>query len=438
LPNLASPSAGDSVLTARLNELTAFVLAGGMGTRLRSVVGDRQKVIAEVAGRPFIIQLLSMIEAAGIRRVVIGTGFSADAVKSAIGQKYGSLAIEYSHEDSPLGTAGALRQALPLLVGSPILVMNGDSYVGVSLERFLKWHLARKAVASLVLSSVNDPTRYGSVSVDAEGRVLAFQEKRPTVEVEASPPQPLVNAGVYLIERSAIERIPTGVPVSLEREVFPSLVGPGLFGFRTVSPLIDIGTPESLNSAEHFFTVAGTNKKFAILDRDGTLIEDPNTVPDPNAIRLLPGVVSGLRGLQQRGWALIVVSNQSAIGRGRLTRESVDAFNSRLVSVLEAQGVHIAGIYVCPHKPEDGCLCRKPAPGLVTEAANALGLDLSNSVSIGDKACDLELGRVIGARTVFVTTGEGTTQTAQAHAPDFIVDSLENVAALLDGPVQSY
>lgn len=231
-----------------MNELTAAILAGGLGTRLRPVVEGRPKVLVEIRGRPFLAYLLDQLAAAGIRYVVLCTGYHGGQVQATFGDFYGSLHLVYSQESSPLGTAGALRLALPLFKSDTVLVMNGDSFCGVNLRAFWAWHRARGAGASLLLTETGDTERYGHVEVDADGRVLCFEEK-----IDKSGPG-WVNAGIYLLNYPLLLTIPANRPISLEREMFSAWIGRGLYGYRSGWRFLDIGTPEGFALAEQFFT----------------------------------------------------------------------------------------------------------------------------------------------------------------------------------------
>jgi D-glycero-D-manno-heptose 1,7-bisphosphate phosphatase len=136
------------------------------------------------------------------------------------------------------------------------------------------------------------------------------------------------------------------------------------------------------------------------LDRDGTLVEDVGYPRDPEAVRLLDGAPEALAALRRAGYALVVVSNQSGIGRGLVSREEADAVHDRFVLELRGRGVELDDVRYCPHAPEDGCTCRKPAAGLLLDSARELGLDLSRSFMVGDKRADVEAGRAAGCRTV--------------------------------------
>ncbi len=228
--------------------VTALILAGGLGTRLQSILPDRPKVLAPVAGRPFLSYLLDQLISTGFRHVILCSGYKGKKIRAAFGDKYGRLNIWYSQEPEPLGTGGALRFGLPLVSTESVLITNGDSYVNCNLTDYLDWYFENEFQASLLLTYLSDTSRYGRVEVDDEGSIAKFDEK------STSHGPGWVNAGVYIFSRNLIESIPMGQPFSLERQFFPSLIGRGLHGFRTKGAFIDIGTPESYARAEEYFS----------------------------------------------------------------------------------------------------------------------------------------------------------------------------------------
>lgn len=230
-----------------ISDINAVILAGGLGTRLRSAISDRPKVLAEISGRPFLAYLLDQISSSGIRKVVISTGYMAEKVQKCFGKTYKSLRLLYSRENEPLGTGGALRLALPSFSSDIVLVMNGDSYIDADLGVCVDWFFQKGQEAAILLTKVADTARYARVTVDQNENITAFDEK------VTSPGAAWINAGIYLMKKSLISSIPAGRPYSLERELFPSLVGRKLCGFCCSARFIDIGTPESYAAAEDFF-----------------------------------------------------------------------------------------------------------------------------------------------------------------------------------------
>jgi D-glycero-D-manno-heptose 1,7-bisphosphate phosphatase len=170
-------------------------------------------------------------------------------------------------------------------------------------------------------------------------------------------------------------------------------------------------------------------RRFVVLDRDGTMIVERHYLSDPAKVQLLPGAASGLRQLSEMGLGLAVVTNQSALGRGFLDRARLDLIHRRLDELLEAEGVHLNGIYFCPHTPQEDCRCRKPRPGLLDLAAKELDFDPKACFVIGDKPCDIELGQWFGATTFLTRTGYGAQVAKEDKAtPDYTVDGLQEAA----------
>lgn len=150
------------------------------------------------------------------------------------------------------------------------------------------------------------------------------------------------------------------------------------------------------------------------MDRDGTLIEDVGYPSDPSDVALLSGVAPALLALQDAGFQLVVTSNQSGIGRGLLTPEQAERVHRRVVEMLAAQGIVMDGWYYCPHRPDEGCHCRKPAPGLILRAADDLVIDLARSYMVGDKESDMEAGRRAGCESILFDATRGGWASAAA------------------------
>src|SRR5262249_34692880 len=215
----------------------------------RPALADRPKVLAPVGERPFISFLLNQLAASGFDKVVLLIGYQAGQVRRALGSRCGGLALAYSREVSPLGTAGALRNALPQLDAKTILLMNGDSFCEVDLVRLVAEHRRRRADLSMVLAKVADASRFGHVRLGEHGRITHFVEKQ-----ENSGPG-WINAGICLLQRSLVEEIPVGRAVSLERDMLPLwLTSRRVYGFQSAGRFLDIGTPASYASASRFFT----------------------------------------------------------------------------------------------------------------------------------------------------------------------------------------
>ncbi len=411
--------------------MSAVILAGGLGTRLRSEVADRPKVLAEVAGHPFLLYLLEPLQRAGLRHVVLCTGHGAAQLAEVLGDRRGLLAIDHSVEDHPLGTGGALRHALPLLPSQTWLVMNGDSFAGLDPAALIAHHRAQGRAATLAVVHRPDTSRFGRVRLGEADRVVGFAEK------QAGSGPGWINAGVYVLSRATVAAIAAERAVSLEREVLPRLVDEGLSAFRAPGPFVDIGTPQSFRGAADVLARAGARplgtRSAVLLDRDGTLIVQEPYLSHPDQVELLPGAAAGLRRMAEAGWRLLVVTNQSGVARGYFDRSAVDAVHRRLEALLAEEGVTLDGIYCCPHHPEAGCGCRKPAVGHPPPAARDPDQDPAPRVVVGDKACDIDLGTGFGSYRVLVRTGYGADveRTGGCRA-DAVVDDLVQAAAVFE------
>jgi len=231
-----------------LNDIDVIVLAGGFGTRLRSVVADRPKVLAPINGVPFLRCYLDWLRRFGARRIVLSLGYLADAVKNYLrSENWNGLQIETFVESTPLGTGGAVRAVHSLIQSNTALVTNGDSVARLDLCRFVEFHRTKQARLSMVLTHVPDVRQSGLVETADDGSVISFAEK-PQRETGG-----YINAGLYLIQREAIAEIPADRPVSIEKDVFPRFCGRGFYALKGEFPFIDIGTPESYGRAAEFF-----------------------------------------------------------------------------------------------------------------------------------------------------------------------------------------
>ena len=175
------------------------------------------------------------------------------------------------------------------------------------------------------------------------------------------------------------------------------------------------------------------NSRFLLIDRDGTLIVEKEYLSQPDDVELIPGAAHALADARQRGWKILLLSNQSGIGRGYFTETDLAAVHERLNARLSEAGARLDGIYYCPHSPDDRCLCRKPGTGLVEQAVGKWHFDPAFALVVGDKDSDLALGRAVGAKTCLVRTGYGR-RFEQSHAAlaDFVIDDLGHLPEVLN------
>ena len=222
--------------------MQALVLVGGEGTRLRPLTLTQPKPALTLVDRPFISYMVEWLGRHGIDEVVMACGFKAEKLRSALGDAVpGGPGVRYVEEEEPLGTAGPIRLAEEMgLLGDRFMVLNGDVLTDLDLTALQRQHAEREALATLALYPVDDPSTYGLVRRAEDGEVLGFLEKPDPAEIDTDE----ISAGAYVLERQVLDLIPAGRAVSIEREVFPRLVGQGLYGRRLEGYWMDIGTPE--------------------------------------------------------------------------------------------------------------------------------------------------------------------------------------------------
>ena len=220
--------------------MQAVILVGGQGTRLRPLTSTVPKPVVQLVDRPFIAYMLQWLGHHGVRDVIVSCGFLADGVREVLGDgsDYG-MSLRFVEEPEPRGTAGALKLAEPYLQ-ERFLMLNGDVLTDLDLSAQIAQHEATGARATLALVEVPDPTAYGMVVLNEDRSVAEFVEK-PSAE---EPPSRLISAGAYVLEREILALVAPDRNVSIEREVWPRLVGDGLYGFASRSYWMDIGTPQ--------------------------------------------------------------------------------------------------------------------------------------------------------------------------------------------------
>jgi mannose-1-phosphate guanylyltransferase len=246
----------------------ALVLAGGEGTRLRPLTLTTPKPVLPLAGRPFLTFMLDWLQGHGVDEAILSLGFLSDAVHDVLGDIQSGMRLRYVHEDEPLGTAGPVRLAADEgILADRFLVLNGDVLTDIDLTAEVAQHERTGAAGTLALIEVEDVASYGVVPTKENGEVLEFREKSP-----GPAPTNRINAGAYVLERSVVDLIPAGRAVSFEREVFPQMVGNGLYGWAANGYWIDIGTPERYLEATWDLLAGRVESTLPDRDETGSLV----------------------------------------------------------------------------------------------------------------------------------------------------------------------
>ncbi len=301
--------------------LPAVILVGGQGTRLRPLTETMRKDMLPLVDRPLLAYTFEHLRRHGVRQAIVSCGYMPTQIEHHFGDAYGALALEYRVEEEPLGTGGGIGHAGRGLDGT-FFALNGDSLREADLGALVEFHRASGGKATIMLTPVADPSRYGLVRLAPDGRVRQFLEKPRPEEIDTD----LINAGLYVLEPEVLDLIPEGRAVSIERDVFPRLCEEGsVFGLAQPGYWLDVGTPETYLQAHRdvlertFVTELGE-----ALGSDFTLVDDTATV-HPEA-RLVPPVYVGpgaVLGAGVRAGSLAVVGAGATLGRGAIVENAV-------------------------------------------------------------------------------------------------------------------
>jgi mannose-1-phosphate guanylyltransferase len=299
--------------------MQAVILVGGEGTRLRPLTSTVPKPVVPLVDRPFIAFMLEWLREHGIEDVIMSCGFLATSVRNVLGDGSGlGIRLRFVEEPDPRGTAGALKFAESML-DERFLMLNGDVLTDIDLSAQIERHERTGARATLALVPVEDPTAYGLVHLAEDCSVRDFVEKPSPDQIDTN----LISAGAYVLERDVLELVPPGRNVSIEREVWPLLIGDGLYGFPSQSYWLDIGTPERYLKGT--FDIIEGKVDTAVQERlgDGYLVVDPDAQVDG---RVVPPVVLE-RGVRVAAGAhigsLAVLGQGVSIGAGTRVERSV-------------------------------------------------------------------------------------------------------------------
>jgi len=238
-----------------IKDIDVFILCGGLGKRLKSVTKNNPKPMIKIGEQPFLDIIIDYVAGFGFRRFILGIGYRAEIFKRYYKNfKSRDLNIEFCEEKTPLGTGGAVKNVKSLIKSNLFLVLNGDSFCKLKLLDFLKFHKNKKAIVSMLLRKVSNGVDYGKVKLDKTSRIIDFNEK------DNQAKNCLINAGIYVFDRTAFDLMPQQKAFSLERDFFPKLIGKNCFGYKKSGFFIDIGTPERYLKANKYF-LKNTNGK---------------------------------------------------------------------------------------------------------------------------------------------------------------------------------
>ncbi len=230
-------------------KIDVIILAGGLGTRLKSIVPDLPKALSPINGRPFLDYILDFLEESdSVNNVILAVGYMADQIIEKYTNRHEyNFEILFSREETVLGTGGAIKRALQYSTTDSIMVLNGDSYVDVRVNDVIAFHREKNSSMTIIVKKIRNPGRYGLIKFDDNHRITSFNEKR------TSTTEGYVNTGIYLFKREIFNNIEENRTISLEKELIPFFINSNIYGFVTHGKFIDIGIPETYQIADKFF-----------------------------------------------------------------------------------------------------------------------------------------------------------------------------------------
>jgi len=375
--------------------MEVVILAGGQGTRLRSVVSDVPKCMAPVGGKPFLAYLLEGLQRYPVTHVVLSVGYLKEAVIDWVDARTWPFTVDYAVEDRPLGTGGGIRLALSKCRGNRVVVLNGDTLFNVDLDA-----LPFDAPVTVALKPMHGAGRYGTVELEGD-LITAFHEKKPCG-------QGLINGGVYALDRSQLDLGLMPERFSFEEDILAPLSEYGqVAGWVQEAYFIDIGVPEDYARAQLELpelqaildasdAVLASGADTLLLDRDGVVNRwlPGDYVRTWDQFAFLPGIRECLRKWAARFPVIAVVSNQRGVGKGMMTREELDAVHARMLSEVHRTGGRIDGVYVCTAL-SDKDPRRKPNPGMYEEVMRDFPA-AHKAVMVGDSDYDRDFAARCG------------------------------------------
>jgi D,D-heptose 1,7-bisphosphate phosphatase len=336
-------------------------------------------------------------------------GYLGDQIREYFGDgaKWG-VTIEYFQEKQPLGTAGALGYLKDKLT-EEFFVFYGDTVMDFDMIHMLDFHHHKHADATLLVHSNDHPYDSDIVDVDKDGKVKNFFIKpHPDHFISHN----MVNAALFIFSPSILSEIEVGTKSHIEKNVLPKCLQDGmrLYGYNTAEYIKDMGTPD------RYYAVSGdvisgkvnrlnrvNQRPCVFLDRDGVINKEVNLLNKPEQMELIRGAADAVRYINEKGYLAIVITNQPVIARNLCTLEELNYIHAKLETLLGAEHAYLNDIYICPHHPDGGypeerkeykikCNCRKPAPGLLLQAAKDWNIDMPHSIMIGDQDRDYQAG----------------------------------------------
>ena len=402
----------------------AVIMAGGKGSRLRSITNDEiPKPMVPVNGKPLLEYQVDKLKAYGIKKIVMIVGHLGEKIEDHFkdGKDFG-VDIDYIFEKEPLGTAGAFYYLKDKIDNKDFLLIFGDVFFDLDFDRMEAFHFKNSALTTLLAHPNGHPYDSDLIQMDDNGKVVGFDSKHNVRDYWYDN---MVNAGMYVINRELMDLVKEPIKTDFEKDILANQVklGANIYAYHSPEYVKDVGTVDRINATVEELKSGLIqsknlkNKQRAIfLDRDGTMNVSKGFISKADDLELIPGTIEAIKDINKSGALAIVITNQPVIARGECSFEELHNIHNKLKTLLGEKGAFVDDIFYCPHHPDKGfegevpelkfdCECRKPKTGMIEEAVEKYNIDLSKSYMVGDSTMDLEMARNAGIKSVLVNTG---------------------------------
>lgn len=423
--------------------MQAVIMAGGKGSRVAKLTKNEiPKPMLPINNRPILEWQLEKLKEYGFDEIILVIGYLGEKIKEYFkdGSQFG-VSIRYVVEEEPLGTAGAFYYLRDIIHDDNFMLVFGDVFFDIDIDRMMQYHISRNALATLFVHPNSHPYDSDLIMHDKNMRVLGFDSKNNVRDYWYDN---LVNAGLYCLNKDILKEVSVLKKTDFEKELLSELIKEHkpIYAYKSAEYVKDIGTVDRINSFLNDLNSGIVsrkclkNKQAAIfLDRDGTINKLKDFIYMPEDLELIDCSIEAIKRINSSHFLAVVVTNQPSVARGLCDEEELNIIHNKLRTLLGNQGAYIDELYYCPHHPDKGfegereeykikCNCRKPDIGMLKKAELELNIDLKKSYMIGDSLMDIEMADRAGMKSILVRTGLAGSDNKYNAEPEYICENI--------------